>query len=549
MGKLRKNSFIEGTLIAYASIIVTKILGAFYGIPFYSMIGEAGGVIYACAYNVYNLFLDASTSGIPTAMSIIISEYNTKDLHKTKQKIYKTGMQVVTGLSLTLFVVMQIFAGQIGKFFLEDTTEGVTASEVAISVRVVALCLLVAPILSVRRGYLQGHKFITPSSVSQIIEQVVRIAIVLAGAYVTIILLGQSSLVGVCVALSGAAIGALIASLYLKARIKRNRSILIADTSEDEPYLSKKAIIKKIIKYSVPVVIVSTATHLYSIVNMRLVITGLHNIGFTDENSQIVSSIIATWGIKICMIISSLAMGLTTSLVPNIVSSFVEKKYKEVNFKFNQSISTILLISAPMALGMGLLSNQVYFMFYGQSAFGPTLLKFMVITSTLSSINLVTSMALQSMGKAKLVCSVTILGVVINSCLVLPFIYLLDSIGLHDCAYLGSQISTTIGYSVNLGIVLFALRREYKFKYGQVIKSIGKIVPPLAIMGVVVYLLTLVVPEFNSRMLTAISLCVYGLIGGAVYIFVAYKNKAIGSILGEEAVNKLMRKLHLKKSA
>ena len=76
MKKIKKNGFVEGTMIAYMAIIITKLIGAFYSIPFYGIIGERGGVIYSCAYNIYNLFLTVSTSGIPTAISIIISEYN-----------------------------------------------------------------------------------------------------------------------------------------------------------------------------------------------------------------------------------------------------------------------------------------------------------------------------------------------------------------------------------------------------------------------------------------------------------------------------------------
>ena len=76
--KIKRNSFVEGTLIAYFAIILSKLIGAFYSIPFYAIIGERGGVVYSCAYNIYNLFLTISTSGIPTAISIIISEYNWK---------------------------------------------------------------------------------------------------------------------------------------------------------------------------------------------------------------------------------------------------------------------------------------------------------------------------------------------------------------------------------------------------------------------------------------------------------------------------------------
>ena len=68
-GKLKKNSFIQGTLIASFSLIFIKILGAVYVIPFYKIIGESGGTLYSYAYNIYSLFLNISTEGIPMLKS------------------------------------------------------------------------------------------------------------------------------------------------------------------------------------------------------------------------------------------------------------------------------------------------------------------------------------------------------------------------------------------------------------------------------------------------------------------------------------------------
>ena len=59
---MKKNSFVEGTFIATFAIIIVKVLGVLYVIPFYRIIGESGGSLYSYAYNVYNLFLNISTA-------------------------------------------------------------------------------------------------------------------------------------------------------------------------------------------------------------------------------------------------------------------------------------------------------------------------------------------------------------------------------------------------------------------------------------------------------------------------------------------------------
>ena len=84
---MKKDSFLKGTLIASIAIIITKILGVLYVIPFYKIIGETGGVLYSYAYNIYNLFLNISTAGIPIAISILISEYVNNTLHKCPKRL------------------------------------------------------------------------------------------------------------------------------------------------------------------------------------------------------------------------------------------------------------------------------------------------------------------------------------------------------------------------------------------------------------------------------------------------------------------------------
>ena len=73
---------MDGAFIATMAIIASKVLGVLYVIPFYNIIGEAGGALYGYAYNIYNFFLIISSAGIPLAISKITSEYNTLNQNK-----------------------------------------------------------------------------------------------------------------------------------------------------------------------------------------------------------------------------------------------------------------------------------------------------------------------------------------------------------------------------------------------------------------------------------------------------------------------------------
>lgn len=545
--KLKQNGLVEGSTIAYISVIISKILGALYVIPFYAIIGEEAGYIYSAAYTVYNLVLNASTSGIPTAMSILVADYNTRNLQRTKRKIYNVGLLTVGGISILLFLMLQIFAGQLAGFYMGQMQESavVNTGSIAMAIRAMSLCLLFAPFLSVKRGFLQGHNYIAHSSYSQVVEQVVRIAVVLAGSYLTVKLLGLGGGAGVNVALAGAAVGAAAALIYLNVKTAgHDADVLRAVQREQVP--SVKSLILQILKYSIPVVIVATSTNLYEIVDMKLMLVGLGHLGFADSEIQLIASTLTTWTPKICMLISALSMGMTASLVPSITGSFVQKKYGEVNRKLVLAINTIIVVAAPLAIGLSLLSGPAYALFYSPSEYGAVSLAVMSFLSVLSSVKIIVCMSLQSLGRARLVCGCTLLGLVINAVLDLPMILLFNLIGLP--AYLGATFSSAVGVIATITIALVSLKKRMKFRYVIIVRTLIKIILPCAALIAAVLVMKLFIPIPESRgILLVLTLGLFALVGGAAYGFTAYKLHLIQDIFGENFLGTILRKLHIKK--
>ena len=183
---MKRSSFVEGTLIATIAIVFTKILGMLYVIPFYAIVGVQGSALYAYAYNIYIIFLDISSAGLPIAISKIINEYNTLGKMDAKVRAYKIGKRVMVFLATSIFILLMLFAPQIAKLLLGDISGGNTIEDVALAIRCVSFAILIIPFLSVTKGYLQGHKIINISSISQVIEQIVRIGIILVGSYLVL---------------------------------------------------------------------------------------------------------------------------------------------------------------------------------------------------------------------------------------------------------------------------------------------------------------------------------------------------------------------------
>ncbi len=541
---MKKNTFIEGTLIASIAIIITKILGVLYVIPFYSIIGEDGGVLYSYAYNIYNLFLNISTAGVPIAISMIISEYSALKMFDAKDRAYKIGKRIIFTISFIAFLILMIFANSFAGYYIKGITGGNTIQDIALVIRAISLCLLITPFLSVIRGYLQGNKFMAPSSISQVIEQIVRIIVILLGSYLAINIFHQEVKIGVAIALTGAFLGGLIAYLYLKIKVNKNKKLF--EKIEKKDNISNKEITKKIITYCIPLIIISIVNNIYDLIDMKLIIKGLYKVGYDAKTSELISSIVYTWGPKICMIIMAIAMGLTTSLIPHIVSSYTEGDIKEANKKFNQAISTMIITSIPMAVGLSILSNNVYFIFYGNSIYGGSILKCLSIYTIFSGTLLVINTALQGLQKFKIIYINTIAGLVINTILDIPMIFLLHKLGLPD--YYGTIVASMIGCTVSYIIVLIYLKKNLKFDYKLVLNTIYKTLVPTLSMIIVLLLLKLILPITNSiNLVFIIKLFIYIILGAITYLTTSYYNKNLENVFGTEYINKILIKLHLKK--
>ena len=71
---MTKKSFLSGALALTLAGAVCKVLGAIYRIPLGNAIGTEGMGNYQMAYPVFSLLVVISTSGIPTAISRLVSE-------------------------------------------------------------------------------------------------------------------------------------------------------------------------------------------------------------------------------------------------------------------------------------------------------------------------------------------------------------------------------------------------------------------------------------------------------------------------------------------
>ena len=541
---MKKNGFVEGTFIATFAIIIVKVLGALYVIPFYRIIGESGGALYSYAYNVYNLFLNISTAGIPIAISKLISEYNTLEMYEAKERAYKLGRNIILIISVIAFFMLFVFSREFASLILGEIKGGNTLDDVSFVIKCVSFCLLIIPFLSVSKGYLQGHKYITPSSISQVIEQVVRIAVLLMGSYIVINVLNKSVTLGVGVSVFAAFVGGCSAYLYIKIKMIKNKSAFPTKNTNDN--VNNKEIFKKILKYSIPIIIVSVATYIYSLTDMTLVVRTSYKLGYTAKEAELIASIISTWAPKICMIINAVAIGMGTSLIPHMVSSYTKKDYTSSNKRFNEALRIIIVSTLPLAVGLAFLSEPVYTLFYGNNTYGTLILRYTSISSFFASIYIVISLSLQSLNKFKTVYVSSIMGFLINALLDVPLMHLFNLMGLE--AFYGAILATILGYVFSYIYSLTSLKRSMNFNYSETLDTIKKVFLPITSMFIVLVILNLFVKlPTNGIMRMCLVLGLYTLLGAFVYLGISYKTGLLYEVFGKDYVDNLLRKLHLKR--
>lgn len=536
---MKKNSFIEGTIIATLCIVIVKVLGMVYVIPFYAIVESAGAALYAYAYNIYGLFLEVATAGIPNAVSKIINEYNTLDKQEAKIRTFKIGKRLLSVIAIIAFLILFIFAPQIAGLIIGDLTGGNTIEDVTFVIRCVSFALLVFPFLSVSRGFFQGHNIISVSSVSQVIEQLARVLVIICGSYIALKWLHLDLTTAVGVAVFGAFIGGLCALFYVRSKLKQNKKALALDETflvKDE--VTNKEIIKKIIKYAIPVVIVSIAFTIYNNVDMILVLRTMNYLGMDAEEVEFIATGVSTWAPKISIVITSVVLGLSASLIPNMVEAFTLKKYDELNHKFNKSLQIILFISLPMCVGISLLASSVWTVFYGYNSLGTSILTVAIFAPLFSNLYTVCNHTLQSMNKFKWVYISSITGIVLNALLDVPFMLLFDFIGVP--AYYGATLATVVGFGVTVIIAMIYLKREFQFKYTDTKNALVKILLPLIVMIVVVLLMKLFIPiDYDSRFACVMYIAVIALVGALTYFIISHKMGLMDDILGKNYLQKL----------
>jgi stage V sporulation protein B len=393
LSKDTKDSLVKGTLILTLAALVARALGVVQRIPLVYLLGDIGMAAYGIAFNLYSVLLVVATAGLPSALSKMISERTALGRHEEADRIYRAALwfAVVAGVIMT--AIMYIGAPYFASSIINP--------QATLPIQAIAPALLLFPLIAIMRGYFQGRRMMMPNGISQIIEQIFRVATSVALAY---LLLSHSLDAAVAGASFGGVMGSIAAAavmLYYALRLRRSdrsaRSLAAkgaaapeaagvalgaAAAAGDLPQgagqpaggaasapagpLRFRAIYAQLFKLSVPIVIFSmTVTLIYTIDSSIVTLLLKDQVG--EHTARELLGILTGRAQSLAGIPIILAVALSQSIVPIISGAYSQNDMQQVSAQTTKVLQLSILSGLPMVLLIALGARPLNGFIFGNS--------------------------------------------------------------------------------------------------------------------------------------------------------------------------------------
>lgn len=350
--------FFKGTLILTAAGIVVKVIGSLNWIFLSRVLGGEGIGIYQMAFPLYLLALSISSAGIPVAISIITAEKIALRDYRGANRVFNLSfiLLIVTGLAFSLL----LYSG--AGWLIENRI--IRDSRAYYSLIALSPAIFLVTLLSSFRGYLQGWQIMTPTAVSQIVEQLFRVAAMLVFAT---LLLPR----GLAFAAGGASLGAgagaavaLIVLAYYYFRLKKDTQQKLQIEAVPVSQEGGAAIIRRIAKLALPVSLSSIMLPLVANLDLFIVPLRLEDAGYTVEQATELFGYLTGMAVPLVNLATILTAALATSLVPAISQSYSLGKRQDVFYRTSGAMRLANIATIPFGVMLWLLAKPVVSVIY-----------------------------------------------------------------------------------------------------------------------------------------------------------------------------------------
>lgn len=328
-----KNKMIKGTIILTTAGVITRVIGFLYRIFLANLLGDTKLGLYQMIFPIYGICFTLYASGLQTAVSQLVADPNLKG----PKRILKCGILCSLCVSFTLTVLLFHFSDWISLHLL-------FAKETAPLLRILAVIFPFCGITSIINGYFYGKRHAKVPSVTQIIEQLVRV-----GFVVTVFFCFHKS-ISCETAVLGLIIGELASNIYNLWNIRKE----FKDQSEKSKFKYPE-MIKKLLNQAIPLSATRLTISVLSAAEAVLIPVMLQYSGLNRTDSFALYGI--TTGIVLPFILfpGTITNSLSVLLLPE-----VSKAYYENN---NEKILRTTQLCIKYSLLLGCVSMAVFICF------------------------------------------------------------------------------------------------------------------------------------------------------------------------------------------
>lgn len=448
----KSQTFVSGAFALAIAGLVSKILGVMYVVPLQNMIGNYGMGLYSISYSLYTIMLYIALAGFPLALSKAVAERVAINDYDGAEEIFKVSLRLMLVTGVTAFLLM--FFGSSLYARLAGETEATMA------VRAISFAVLFVPLLAAFRGYLQGHQHMSPSGMSQVVEQLVRVTVILAGTY-WVLKMNYGVPFGVATATLGGVIGAiasLLLVIYYVMRMRHSFRHKLTGRKLENAW----PILRKLIKYAVPISLASLVLPIAQQVDTMTVINLLKWIGWKQMEATEALGTLTNDGYRLIQLPVTLATAIGTSLLPAISEAIAVKNMRLMNDRVDMAFRLVSLTILPAIAVLFVLAKPIDMMLFRHTE-GANVIRIVTFMGIFMSFEIVTTYMLQGIGRMYLPVRNMLLGTGTKLLLNLLLIPLLGIEGAALSASLSYVVSSMLnirsvfkltGAKLNLGLML-----------------------------------------------------------------------------------------------
>ena len=490
------NKFISGTLILTLSGFVVKAIGSINWIILSRILGGEGIGIYQMAFPIYLLALDVSSAGLPIAISIITAEKAAKEDYAGAQRIFRVSL---TMLCITaLFLSFVVFFG--ARFLIDEQI--IRESRAYYSLIALAPAIFFTTIIAGYRGYLQGWQQMTPTAMSQIVEQLVRVVVMLGFAALLLPYGLDYAAGGASLGAGAGGLAAWLVLIYFYYKLKRS----LPKDGPVFPQESIRHILKRLIVLAIPISLSSIMLPVVSNLDLLIVPRRLEVAGYSTAQATELFGYLTGMSVPLINLATILTAAMAMSLVPAISHSFTLKETDEIYSRTAGAMRISFLVTIPFSVMLYVMAEPVVTFIYNAPA-ATDATRAVAIAICFLGLHQITTAILQGLKRPKI--PVINMGVAcVAKVLCNWFLVAIPSFGITGAAY-----ATVADIGVASALNLFFIYRHTGYIID--LKVVAKNIVSAAVMGIIMYFLYQFLHAHTGLFISLFGTCIAG---SAIYI-------------------------------